>query len=372
MRKAYRNFLKHIEHIPARMERFKLFASEWYEIIRKRSLYKTVKWSADQTKEFNAYWKTVYGKKISNRWHRLYESINGEYRKDYFPDILYFKLIESKLNDYVYRKVLSDKALIEPLCADEFTTVPDTVAVCSNGVFYNSKRDVISETEFKRCILEYDTDVVVKPTVGSSSGHGIFFLSKDKTEEWQDFDFLKELGKDYIVQRKIVAHPMFSAFNETSINTIRIITYVLNGQLYHGPIAFRIGRKDKAVDNIHSGGLVIGVNDDGTLLEKAYELGYADKAITYTKHPDSGIVFKDYTLPGIQQIIDSAHRCHGKMLHLGVISWDYTMNENGKPVLIEANTSGQSVWFPQMVHGASMFGENTADLIRYAKERDSK
>ena len=42
-----------------------------------------------------------------------------------------------------------------------------------------------------------------------------------------------------------------------------------------------------------------------------------------------------------------------------MISWDWTLDENNIPVLIETNLTGQAVWLPQMVNGQPMFGENT-------------
>ena len=38
--------------------------------------------------------------------------------------------------------------------------------------------------------------------------------------------------------------------NQSSINTIRITTYIVNDEIHHVPIALRIGRDGKKVDNI--------------------------------------------------------------------------------------------------------------------------
>ena len=63
------------------------------------------------TKEFDEYWKKNYGKKISNRWHELYEASNGVHRTDYLPEIIYSAKIESRQNNYTYCCVYADKNL---------------------------------------------------------------------------------------------------------------------------------------------------------------------------------------------------------------------------------------------------------------------
>jgi D-alanine-D-alanine ligase-like ATP-grasp enzyme len=52
---------------------------------------------------------------------------------------------------------------------------------------------------------------------------------------------------------------------------------------------------------------------------------------------------------------------------LKMLSWDMAYDENGNIVIIEVNTTAQSVWFPQMVTGKSIFGEYTAEMLRLAR-----
>ena len=84
-------------------------------------------------------------------------------------------------------------------------------------------------------------------------------------------------------------------------------------------------------------------------------------------HPYSKVRFEDYDISPLRSIVEVAHRLHGYVPMLKMISWDWSLDENDKPVLIEMNISGQSVWFPQMVNGESFFGENTeffANMIK--------
>ena len=359
----YKSLLSITENIPNQLELTKTRIAEDVAIIRKAPLYKNIHWSNSQQKEFDEYWISLYGKKISNKWHRLYEASSGRFSVDYIPEKMYTTEIEPALNDRQYAVALEDKSVIEALSKGCGCVVPDTYVVCSKGQYYDHIREPISIA--KAVSILKGKDFVVKPTVGSSSGRGIIFCKKnDALNENYLKGLLQKQGNDFIAQAVIRQHPSYSIFNPSSINTIRIMTFIIKNKIHHVPLALRIGRISKNVDNIHAGGLVIGVEDDGSLLPFAFELGYGDKAIKYSQHPDSKVVFNGYKLPYIKEIISSAHLVHGRYPHIGIISWDFTIDENGNVVLIEANIMGQSIWIPQMIHGKGAFGSYTKDILK--------
>ena len=67
-------------------------------------------------------------------------------------------------------------------------------------------------------------------------------------------------------------------------------------------------------------------------------------------------------------MIEIAKQLHGSTPHLGIISWDLMVDELGEVVLVEGNYFGQSIWFPQIVHGEAIFGENTKYMINLLKK----
>ena len=366
-RNIYRAVISFFEEIPENIELAKRKIAENYAIIRKEKIYKDVIWSEENQKAFDDYWTEISGKKISNRWHKLYQSMSGEFSVDYFPEKLFSTKVETTLNNSQYARVLQDKNLLDTLSTGCGCVVPRMICMCSGGNFYNEKRILITRDEAVALVLESD-NLIIKPTADSSSGEGITFIDNPQSIGTDELNKnFNNLGKNFVVQKKIIAHPQFSAFNSSSINTIRIITYITNGEMHHVPIAFRIGRKDRTVDNIHAGGLVVGVNDDGTLLPDAYELGYGDKTIKYKQHPDSNVVFDGYKLPCIPEIIKSAYAVHRRLVNIGIVSWDFTVDNENNPVLIEANIRGQSIWFPQIVHGKGAFGERTKEIMEMIK-----
>ena len=363
----YRTVVSLFEKIPESIELKKRIIAENIAIIRKKSIYNNVIWSEENQSKFDNFWTEISGKKISNRWHRLYESMSGNFAVDYFPEKLFSTKVEPTLNNYQYGRVLQDKNLLDTLSTGCGCVVPKMICMCSGGNFYDADRMLITLDEAIRLVFS-SNNLIIKPTADSSSGEGISFIDNPQEMSKQELEkIFSKLGDNFVVQKRIIAHPDFAAFNSTSINTIRIITYITNGEMHHVPIAFRIGRKDKTVDNIHAGGLVVGVHDDGTLLPEAYELGYGDKTIKYKQHPDSGVVFDGYKLPCMQDIINSAYAVHRRLVNIGIVSWDYTVDDENNAVLIEANIRGQSIWFPQIVHGKGAFGEHIKEIIEMIK-----
>lgn len=174
-------------------------------------------------------------------------------------------------------------------------------------------------------------------------------------------------GKDFLFQEVLQQHDDLAMLNKTSLNTFRIITYICEDSVYVAPIALRIGRSGKQFDNIHAGGITIGVKSDGTLRKTAFS-EYGEK---YDKHPDSGIVFESVKIRNFSQLSEVAIKCHKRIPWLGILSWDLTIDSNNSIGLIEVNTVGQSAWFCQFTNGEPLFGENTAKMLEIASGKQS-
>ncbi|MCQ2455368.1 MAG: hypothetical protein MJ090_04445 [Clostridia bacterium] len=344
--------------------KLKTAIAEDVAIFSKRKFYNTVKWTKEQKAEFDAYWKRIYGKKISDKWHRLYEASSGKFCINYIPEKMYTTLIETTLNDRRYARCLDDKFMVELLSKNCGCVVPETVGGCTGNRYFGCDRKPIDKKTLID-ILKNTENSVIKPTSGSSSGQGILFFDSlsDKTDKEIE-NIIDSYGEHFIIQKKIEQNPVFSALNDSSINTVRITTYIVDGEIYHVPLFFRIGRKGKLVDNVHAGGLCIGVTDDGSLSKEAYLLGYGDNSKKYTSHPDSNIKFEGYILPNMKEIIAAAYKVQSNMPATNIVSWDFTLDKDNNPVLIEANIMGQGIWASQMIHGKGPFGEQTEKIIK--------
>lgn len=371
MKKIYNKFLSTLEALIVNMHVIKMFLAENYALFRKRKLYNQVRWNISQKKEFDEFWEINYGKKIKTNGHKLYESINGKFYKEYFPDFLFSTKLEPKLNNYIYAKIYSDKSLTELLYSKSLLIeLPTTYLIKSGGVWYNNERAVIDDLKAKDIMFNMGK-AIIKPTIGGNSGKGICFSDfkdgADLNNETSISELLKSSNTDLIIQEKMEQHSTFSTLYPYSINTIRIITYIAKGKTFHTSLSLRIGLGGNKVDNIHAGGICVGMTDNGKLFKEAYLLGYSDIKSKLEYHPDTKVKFHNYKIEGTLEIINAAKELHGYTPHIGIISWDFMISKKVKPILIEANYMGQSLWFPQIVNKQPIFKENTAYMINKIK-----
>jgi len=172
--------------------------------------------------------------------------------------------------------------------------------------------------------------------------------------------------KDFIVQQHVQQHESLSRLHASSVNTIRVTTYILEGRVYATPLFLRVGRGNNQVDNIGAGGISIGISDDGLL----DEVGFSRKQDIYFQHPDSGVTFNGYHIPNVRKMIEVATKLHGRIPHTGIISWDVTLDSDGNIVVIEHNIKCPGITVMQY-HGKSVFGENTPKMIALCRKRKS-
>lgn len=372
MKKFFKKYIEFIESLGSKHHYYKMLIAENYALYRKRSLINTVKWNKKEEKDFKLFWKENY-KDIKSSGNKLFQAFNSKYHKNYIPDFLYATKIESSLNNYNYGVVYSDKSLTEILYKDKSSAkLPQTYLLKTGGVYYDSDRNIIDTTTASKILLNLNK-AVIKPTVGGNSGKGVViadFNEKgiDVKNNFNILDLLKDNVDDIIVQEKIKQSNELNTLYPNSINTIRVITYIAKNKVRVAPVSLRLGVGGKLVDNIHAGGLVIGVNHEEEVLKKmAYQLGYSDNVKKFTNHPDTNVLFDGFKVNGVKECIDSAIKLHGFTPKIGIISWDMTINSTYDPIIIEANYLGQSIWFPQIVNEEPIFGEHSEYMLKFIK-----
>lgn len=347
------------------------YVGEYVNLWRKRGLIRSIEISAEDKHRIQEMWKKNYGKTIPLYWHRLYASYTGMVDVNYFPEVFYSTILERNLNDAYVAIAYEDKSMLDVSLRFPGEIQSHTVQSFFSkvqGTYYNSNHSPISEREALD-IVDSCGRCVIKPSIDSDSGRGVRVLECVEGRDMRTGQTIEQIIAEYhdnfLVQTYIRVHPTIKELNPTSVNTIRIITYILDGSVYHTPLAMRIGASDADVDNIHAGGLVVGVGDDGLL----NEIAFSEFGEKYKQHPVTGLVFGGYKLPAIDKAIALVTRSHSLVPRLTFISWDVTIDENVCPVIVEMNTRNQSAWFPQMVNGKSLFGEHTASMIQILRKK---
>ena len=325
---------------------------------RRQKLISSVRLGDEQKRQIDTLFKDNYGKSIRDDWHRLYQSFTGQFDACYFPEYLFSSKLEPKMNAPAYRYVLDDKLLLPLFCVGlSNVRTPHSFFTVSESLCFDNDKKIIN---FKN--LAYKNwggkSLIIKPVQNTNSGVGVLKL--------HSFENIRKIltqdkKQTYIIQECVLQNEQLSKLYPNAVNTFRVITYLWNGKVYHTPLTLRIGQGGSYLDNAHAGGMFIGVSDEGGL----ESIAFTEFGNKFEEHPDTHVKFSGYKIEFVPQIIEVAKKMHLNAPQLGIISWDMTVDKDGMIVLIEANTRGQSIWFPQMANGKGAFGENTAEILRY-------
>lgn len=171
---------------------------------------------------------------------------------------------------------------------------------------------------------------IVKP-VDQLCGSGIEMVEINDNEK-ETFDKLID-NKQFLLEEIIVQDEKMASLNPSSINTIRVVTIVRNGNVYTPFIALRMGRKDVVVDNFNHGGLNALINDRGVV----YTVGVSKDEKEYEFHPDSNVKIKGFEIPHFDELIKVAKDVALVTPSLGMCGWDMCISKDKGICVIEGN-----------------------------------
>lgn len=338
-----------------------------FEDARRKNIYEKVILSKEQKSAIDRLYLENYGEKIPYTWHRHFTAFTGNFTEKYFPELLFIPEFEHFMNLFpAYTKTMSDKNLLFLIAQSGNVEMPKS--------FVNSAAGILRDNNYTQITLERAVEILsnigaafIKPTVDSGSGQGCmcanFENGIDTVSGKEIAELIKNLGNDWVIQENIKCSNDIRRIYSCCVNTFRIITYRWKEKIYHMPIIMRIGQGNNFLDNAHAGGMFIAVDDDGTL----HKTAYTEFKNEFNKHPDTGVVFNGYKIKNVDKCIAAAEHMCTLVPQLGCVNWDFTINENEEPILIEANTECGSVWLIEMAHGVGPFGENTEEILKWMR-----
>lgn len=262
--------------------------------------------------------------------------------------------------DTKYHEVFSDKNVLPIIAASVSVKTPYVILSRTKGIFRDKNYRLIKGHEAEE-MLANAGEVFVKPSVGTSSGAGCEIISIDTPEE--SVKLFERLGTDFVIQERLRCCKDIADIYSGSVNTFRIITYVWHEQIKHMLSIIRIGQGGKYLDNAHAGGMFIAVDDDGTL----HDTAFTEFNLQFTEHPDTHVKFEGRKIKSFPEALKAAKRMHEAIPQVGVINWDFTIEEDESPVLIEGNMRSGSIWLAEMSHGKGIFGDDTAEILQWTR-----
>ena len=267
-----------------------------------------------------------------------------------------------KLNNQSEAEAFVHKGLYDVLFRDVIKR-PKTLVNNINGTYYNSEMQPISLEE-GLAILKKEHFFIIKPTVGSCMGKNVKKVNSDNDNI---VSVLANYKENFITQEVVTQSAFTSSFNPTSLNTFRISTLNINGKVSVCSILFRCGQGNTVVDNGGAGGIMVGVDKDGTFREYGYNNKY--KKIYETIN---GIAFKGIHIDFLPEVLLKIQEVHQKCLpSMGFAGWDIALNERNEPLMIEVNLVWPGIQFEQLCPAVPIFGERTDEVISYLLSRSS-
>lgn len=311
--------------------------------------------TAEQLDELKSVWGDIWDTGfVDPLWVQVYSDKTGIYSPEYVGSDIHYYNVEWSRIDYDYLRAFLDKNYMDVVlpCVKH----PVTLIRKIHGQYLDVDFNPMSKPQAIDKLYEnLDPGIVVKISRSSSGGKGVRFLGKGSTKE--DISEALDVDPDVAVQLVMRQHPEMAKMNASSVNTIRIICIILDGESIPLSSVVRIGNSGSRVDNFSSGGVGCGVKPDGRL----NDCGYTQKGERYDVHPN-GFVFSEGFVPNFDKVLEAVKRCHMCVPMFGVASWDIAIDEDGEPVLIEYNVGGAGIDIHQYNNGP-LYGKYRERII---------
>ncbi|MGU8237642.1 sugar-transfer associated ATP-grasp domain-containing protein [Clostridium perfringens] len=274
--------------------------------------------------------------------YNLYEkNISKEELLSYIPEYFFYNLFLSKYDSIELDEKLSNKIELYKLFKELDIKQNETDFFFINNKIYNSEFNEISiDNMFKSLNDKKYKKLFIKPADGQG-GYGIIIIDYvdgkylNKNGEIMTKEKFKELLRngDYLIQKQILQSDQMNKIYNKSVNTFRIATENINGNVRIVCSTLRVGKDGNEVDNSAQDGIVVGVD---ILTGKLTTNGVTEKTKVYKKHPNSGFIFKNYNINNWNEVKEFAESSAKKMKEYTYLGWDIAITDNG-PIAIETN-----------------------------------
>lgn len=269
--------------------------------------------------------------------------------KNFLPTKLVAK-IPSLLNDQRLKEVLDNKLYFDLYYKQFNVRIPKTILFNHGRRFACDGKSIEIEDfhAFKTLLIDTFSmnplldSLFVKKIYSSSKGANIYKIQSSQLEtnpqELQKI-FEEILQSEFLFQEAIRQHTHLNLLNPSSVNTLRIDTFIdASGKVNVLSGYIRMSINNNYVDNISSGGCMVGVDmESGRLRKYGYTDFYSNSNERLPSHPITKTVFEGFKIPFIPETKDLVTEAASVMPGLRLIGWDVAIGEDG-PILVEGNS----------------------------------
>ena len=331
----------------------------WNEYLKRKTMKRTIQrlakrcdgyyLSKEQEAEAKEYF-APYGK-IDLTSHNFYFQKTKRFCANYLPEELLYGYVDPYFNDWREAQYVDNKCLYRNTYRD--VPQPTALAMRIKGLWYDGAYNLTSRQELVARMAR-EPEIVVKIAVASGGGTGVFFVPGT------DFPSVEaKIRDDMVVELPIRQHEKLAAINESSVNTLRIVSLLTQEGVKFYSAVLRFGIKGARVDNVAAGGFSGGIDfETGKMKKDAYRIA----GMHITQHPDSGVVFDGYEIPGFHKALELVKKLHLQTPRFRLVHWDFAIDEKGEPVFIEANMRYGGIDLHQLDNGP-IFGDDTKKIL---------
>lgn len=253
-----------------------------------------------------------------------------------------------------YTVIMRDKRMFEGFCEMVLgygNSYSPSIAYIIEGRFIQKHTTTPVYETFFDLINKYEASMLVFKQVFGCSGEtvkvvkikdGLIISGEDAYTPMSFFQMLTSTkSSNWIIQEYIKQHPQMMLLNETSVNTLRFISYHTGDSITIFPIIMmRYGMPGALVDNSSLG---VGVDSNGYVMDFAFNL----KNKTRVKCHAAGM-----KIPFFNEASALVEHLHSNIPEIFTIGWDICITPNG-PHVIEGN-DGWDVALYQSFEGCKM------------------
>lgn len=306
-------------------------------------------------------WKTIGDGIVNPDYWRFYKAM-GVFNPLFVPDNIYWSRIIRTLNPVSLTRTYINKSLY-PIIFKGLRQ-PEIVVNSINGDGYDGDMNRLTATEVLHKVQTFGDDIIIKPTTASSGGSCVSKIAAGTAPE-EVKRILERYGRNFICQRAVRQSESTAVFNPSSLNTFRVNTINLNGKTTVECLMMRHGLNGSVVDNFAVGGIVCGMTKDGD-----YNGTNFNTKLERVSQTQDGSLYQEKVIPAINKVLAAATDAHQRyMPHIGHAAWDFAIDENENPVMIEVNLMLPGIIMEQLTAGAPIFGDRTEEVINYANRR---
>lgn len=201
------------------------------------------------------------------------------------------------------------------------------------------KREVIKIESFGHAdvftsFVKSHNEVFIKPLKGTKGKGAHVYSYVDNKRAVSYFHELLKEGISWMVEERIQQSAAMGQWNETSVNTIRIPSFLRDGKFTVIWTRMRMGKKGAIVDNAGAGGIVVNVAPQTGIVTSD---GIDESHNHFEKHPDSGLIFKGWQVPRWDELLKTVEKLHRSVFNKHIyVAWDFALTDAGW-VVIEGN-----------------------------------